>query len=224
MNNSQSVADGNEKIGQAATQQALGVGVYDLYRLILHPNSLPMIGLAGIITRMEEKRGNSELIWHLAQYKPNCAMIAKHNLARQGFEVFLPLETNTRISRGKFIEKIMPFFPGYLFVGLADGSSPLNAIRSTYGVSQLVRFGTKAADVPAQLIVELKSRCNKDGLIGKNVIFEEGEKVRVTDGPFANLVGQVERTVSDRRVWLLLDVMGKKTKVSVARPVLQAKA
>jgi len=171
---------------------------------------------------MEAKRGCSEFMWHLVQFKPNCAMIAKRNIARQGFEVFLPLETQTRIAQSKFIDQIKPLFPGYLFVGTTDESGPIYSIRSTYGVSQLVRFGTKAVSVPAQLIEELKSRFNTDELIGQNRVFEKGEKVRLTHGPFTNLVGEVEQTAPDHRVWLLLDVMNQKTRVSVAQSMLQA--
>ncbi len=170
---------------------------------------------------MEEKQGYFEFIWHLAQFKPNCAMIAKTNLARQGFEVFLPLETQTRIARSKFMKETKPFFPGYLFVGTTDKSGRVHSIRSTYGVSQLVQFGTKAVNVPAQLVEELKSRCNSDGVMGQNRAFKKGEKVRVIHGAFASLVGEVERTAPDHRVWLLLDVMGQKTKVSIARSGLQ---
>jgi len=178
--------------------------------------------MIGTALGMEAKRSRSEFMWHLVQFKPNCAMIAKRNLARQGFEVFLPLKTQTRIAQSNFIEEIKPLFPGYLFVGATNESGPIHSIRSTYGVSHLVRFGTKAASVPPQLIDELKYRFNTEEVIGRNEAFEKGEKVRLTHGPFTNLVGEVERTAPDHRVWLLLDVMNQRTRVSVAQSMLQA--
>lgn len=179
--------------------------------------------MARSVVSMDTKQGHSEVKWHLAQFKPNCAQIAKRNLSRQGFEVFLPLEKQTRIARSKFMEEIKAFFPGYLFVGTTIESGHAHSIRSTYGISQLVQTGTKAAIVPVQIVEELKSRCNSDGVIGQEMAFEKGDNVRVTNGPFADLIGEVERTTADRRVWLLLDVMGKKTKVLVAQAGLQAK-
>ena len=162
--------------------------------------------------------------WHLAQFKPSCAMIARRNLVRQGFEVFLPLEAQTRVHRGNFIHETRPFFPGYLFVCVNHASSPVQSIRSTYGISQLVRIGTKPAVVPDGLVEELRARCDPNDVVERSEILEKGDKVRLTAGPFANLIGEVEQIAPDQRVWLLLDIMGQKTKVSVAQSTLQATA
>ena len=138
--------------------------------------------------------------------------------------MFLPLETQTRIWRGKFTEEIRPFFPGYLFIGVTHQSAAISAIRSTCGVSQLVQFGNEAAKVNTQLVEEIRSRCNSDGLIKENQIFQKGEKVRVSRGPFANLIGEVERTTPNQRVWLLLDQMEHKIEVSIAHSRLLRQA
>ena len=165
-----------------------------------------------------------ECSWHLAQFKPNCAMIAKRNLARQGFETFLPLESRTRVIRGKFVDEIRPFFPGYIFVGAPGTARPMHAIHSTYGISQLVCFGKKAAPVPQALLNDLMERCDGNCVMRRDLDLESGEMVRLTTGPFANLVGEVVRAPTDRRVWLLLDVMGQRTKVSITRPDIEAAA
>jgi|TARA_R100001244_G_scaffold6593_15_gene8045 transcriptional antiterminator RfaH len=172
---------------------------------------------------MELSEDCLELSWYLAQFKPNCAMIAKRNLVRQGFKVFLPLETQTRVKRSKFVEETKPFFPGYLFVGASNRSGSAHAVHSTYGISQLVRFGTKTAIVPKPLVKELQSRCDSNDIIVQNSALKKGQKVRVTHGLFANLIGEVERTAADRRVWLLLDLIGRKTKVSISQSALQSK-
>ena len=41
-------------------------------------------------------------------------------------------------------------------------------------------------------------------------------------GPFANFVATVEQMASDARVWVLLDIMGKETRVQVDRQQIQA--
>ena len=56
--------------------------------------------------------------WFLAQCKPNSHNVAKRNLVRQGFSVFLPLQETTRRARGRFVTQMRPLFPGYLFVVL----------------------------------------------------------------------------------------------------------
>ena len=162
--------------------------------------------------------------WHLAQFKPNCAMIAKRNLARQGFETFLPLESRTRVLRGKFVDEIRPFFPGYIFVGAPVAADPIQAIHSTYGISQLVCFGNRPAPVPQALLEDLMARSDDNCLMRQDLDLVRGGSVRLATGPFANQVGEVIRAPSDRRVWLLLDVMGQRTKVSVTRSDIGAAA
>jgi transcriptional antiterminator RfaH len=170
---------------------------------------------------MNVSKVTPECCWHLAQYKPNCANIAKRNLARQDFDVFLPLEAQTRTKGRNFIDEKRPFFPGYIFVGASNMSGPVQAIQSTYGISRLVRVGLKPAIVPPQLIDELMGRCNSDGVLVGVERIVKGGKVRLANGPFANLVGEVERVEPNRRVWILLDVMGQETKVSVPTAAVQ---
>ena len=44
-----------------------------------------------------------------------------------------------------------------------------------------------------------------------------GDEVRVIQGPFANFIGKIENLKADQRAWVLLDVMGKQTRVSISR-------
>jgi len=42
-----------------------------------------------------------------------------------------------------------------------------------------------------------------------------GDQVALNTGPFANFVAEVEKIAPDRRVWVLMDIMGGKTRVAV---------
>jgi transcriptional antiterminator RfaH len=39
--------------------------------------------------------------------------------------------------------------------------------------------------------------------------------VRITTGPFADFVAEVEKIAPDRRVWVLMELMGSETRVAV---------
>jgi transcriptional antiterminator RfaH len=58
------------------------------------------------------------LNWYLVQLKPNGHRLAKMNLERQGFKTFLPLQNVTKRSAHKFVDRLVPLFPGYMFVEL----------------------------------------------------------------------------------------------------------
>lgn len=153
--------------------------------------------------------------WFLAQLKPNAARIAETNLRRQGFETFLPLEVETRARAGKFVTAERPLFPGYIFVAVDHADGHWRAVNSTAGITRLVSFGAAPAPVPAEIVADLQARCDATGRLIAKTALEPGDRVRVTQGPFADLLAEIEDIAPDRRVWVLLDVMGGRTRVGL---------
>jgi len=151
--------------------------------------------------------------WFLAQTKPNSAEIADKNLRRQGFETFLPLEDTTLQRQGKFVTSLHPLFPGYIFLAFDQSKGPWRTINATRGVTQLVQFGLEPAAVPHDLISRLMERCDPSGrLVAKNLP-KPGDHVTLTTGPFADFVAEIETIDKDQRAWVLMDLMGSKTRV-----------
>ena len=153
--------------------------------------------------------------WFLAQLKPNSAQIAETNLRRQGFRTFLPLEVGTRKARGKFATVERPVFPGYIFVAFDVASGSWRAINSTSGVTRLVSFGKDPAPVPLDLVSQLLLRCDESGKLLPPKPLQPGDRVRVMSGPFAEVVAEIESLAPDRRVWVLLDIMGGQARVAL---------
>ncbi len=160
--------------------------------------------------------------WFLVQLKPNGLATARRNLERQGFPLFCPMQPATRKRGARFVQTWQPLFPGYLFVAFRPDSAPWRAINSTYGVARLVRFGTDApAPVPQGLIQGLWMRCDEEGRLLPPDVLAPGDEVRILSGPFADFVTTVERISPDQRVWVLLDLLGRPTRVAVSRESVQ---
>jgi transcriptional antiterminator RfaH len=154
------------------------------------------------------------LAWYLAQVRPNQCHIAEKNLARQGFPVFCPTQEETRRRGGRFVSEIRPLFPGYLFVSFNPASSAWRTINSTYGVSRVVTFGERGpAPVPRDLVAALMARCDEAGHLWPSQELKSGDKARVLSGPFAQFVATVESLAPQRRVWVLLDILGSQTRI-----------
>jgi len=153
--------------------------------------------------------------WFLAQLKPNCANIADKNLKRQGFKTFLPMEEETRQRGGKFVNAARPLFPGYIFVTFDAARGFWRTVNSTYGVTRLVSFGKEPAAVPLDVVSKLMLRCDTEGNLLPPKPPKPGDQVSLTKGPFANFVAEVEKIAPDRRVWVLMEIMGAQTRVAV---------
>lgn len=153
--------------------------------------------------------------WFLAQLKPNSVKIAERNLKRQGFRTFLPVEEVTKRAKSKFVTTERPMFPGYIFVFFDVSKGGWRAINSTNGITQLVSFGKDPAPVPLDIISGLMLRCDAQGKLILPKLLNPGDQVAMIHGPFADFVAEVEMIEPDRRVWVLLDIMGGKTRVAV---------
>ena len=159
--------------------------------------------------------------WYLIQTKPNSHRIAEKNLARQGCTVFLPLAEQTRREGNRFRTKFQPLFPGYLFAGLSEGAPSWRSINATQGVSRGVSLDGQYRPVPETLILGLKARCDADGVFRAQNALSAGDQVQIQKGPFASFLAEVESLAPDRRVWVLIDLLGQKSRISQHEDDLQ---
>ncbi|WRH76562.1 MAG: transcriptional activator RfaH [Sphingobium sp.] len=154
--------------------------------------------------------------WFVAQIKPNSETIAKRNLLQQGINIFMPFEELTVRKASKLINTGKTLFPGYLFVSFDPEIIRWRTVNSTIGVSRLVGLAEdKPAQVPLDLIAGLMRRCDPFGKLLPPLYLHGGDLVRVTNGPFAEFIGTVEHSGSNERIWILLDILGKNTRVAI---------
>lgn len=160
------------------------------------------------------------LNWYLVQLKPNGHRLAKANLERQGFKTFLPLQNVTTRSAHKFVDRHVPLFPGYMFVELDTAQNAWRKVNSTLGVARIVSLGGTLTPVPSAIINEFISQCDDEGILRPTLGLEVGQDVQVLRGPFANFVAKVEEISPDQRVWILIDLLGQSSRISVTKDAI----
>lgn len=154
--------------------------------------------------------------WYLVYCKPRQETVARENLARQGFETYLPFMRDVRRRQGRRVKLVSPMFPRYLFIHLNRDTDNWAPVRSTLGVVSIVKFGHNPAHVPDDLIVLLRSHEDPQGVqILPAEGYKPGSRVRITQGGFAGYEGIFQATTSRDRVTVLLDVLGRKARATV---------
>jgi transcriptional antiterminator RfaH len=148
--------------------------------------------------------------WYLIHTKPRLEKHALENLERQGYECYLPLYPTERLRNRKLTITSTPLFPRYLFVRLNQEGSGKSwgPIRSTRGVSQMVRFGQRPALVDDALIAVLRFReqsCRSE----PERLFDQGNPVRIMDGPFAGVEAVYQMPDGERRAMVLIELLDK---------------
>ena len=159
--------------------------------------------------------------WFILQFKSNSHHLAAKNLNRQGFETFLPLHDTTSRRTSRFINTSKPLFPGYMFIKFDRAESEWHKINSTYGVSRLITFNSILKPTPTSFVNYLMKRYDLSGKLLPIQKLKKGDQVTVFTGPFTNFAATVEKYEDDQRIWVLMDLMGRKTKIHTSSDALQ---
>lgn len=119
---------------------------------------------------------------------------------------------------------LRPLFPRYLFVGLDLSEMRWRPILSTPGVASLVRVGDEPAVVAIDVIEALRHRereCAFDQIATAGHLLPGGT-MRITEGPFRDLVGQLTRASEGDGVCILLELLGREVRAEVSRLTIAA--
>lgn len=152
--------------------------------------------------------------WYVAQLKPNAHQIARDNLEKQGFRTFLPLHADTIRRNNRFQTILKPLFPGYIFIGVDRDDGAFRSVNATRGVTKLISTGNTPTAVPSDIMAAFQQRFGNDGIDAESETVQGGDRVRLASGPFTDLIAEVETVHAEQRIWLLLEVMGRKTRIS----------
>ncbi len=156
----------------------------------------------------EDACSSSALNWYLLLCKPRQDARAEENLLRQGYSCFRPLLYREKLSGGRIRKVEESLFPGYLFIQLSaqDNWTPL---RSTRGVNRLVAFNGYPLPVSAKLVEQLRLRSQQVAVQTAVPALQAGEKVRITEGPFAELEAIFHSMDGLQRAVLLLNMLNR---------------
>ena len=159
--------------------------------------------------------------WFAVLTKPRCESVSVQHLQRQGYPCFLPMVRHQRRTAKGMQVTIEPLFPRYVFVQARRDGWTLGPVRSTRGVTGVVRFGGNAAIVPDRVIDLIRDHIQDDECVHLDApMWSRGDEVRVTEGPFAGLRAVFEADAGSERVRLLMEILGERVAVVVPRAQL----
>lgn len=156
--------------------------------------------------------------WYAVYCGVNAEERAAEELRFKGYAVFYPIievhHRRKRPSVNAYVEEWIPrpYYPRYLFCGQREGMTrSVMPINETDGVSTVVYFGDRPLSIPAKIIQQIMDKADSDGIVAKmdarnkaaRKLFDKGDKVRITDGPFSGLLACIlDDDFKGTRVWL----------------------
>ncbi|HET8720545.1 MAG TPA: transcription termination/antitermination NusG family protein [Nitrospira sp.] len=158
--------------------------------------------------------------WYLVHTQPKSERKAQMHLGAQGFRTHFPtIEKTTRHARQLRTVRA-PLFPRYLFLILDPARDRWLSVQSTVGVSTLYSCDGRPVPVPQGLVETLIENTDEANLTLFAHGLKRGQSVRILKGPFADLVGTIERLDDAGRVRVLLDMMGTAVPVALRRSAI----
>lgn len=132
-------------------------------------------------------------------------------------EVLVPTEKVVEVRRGRKVDAERKFFPGYVLVKMELTDEAFHLIKNTPKVSGFLGADNRPAPISeteAQAILQQV----QEGVERPrpSVSYEVGEKVKVSDGPFASFDGLVEEVDEERaRLKVEVSIFGRPTPVEL---------
>jgi transcriptional antiterminator NusG len=149
--------------------------------------------------------------------------IVSMNMEDRIYEVVIPMEDVVEFKNGKKVVVQKKVFPGYLLTRCDLDDDSWSVIRNTPGVTGFVGPGTKPTPL-SRREVESILQVPVAGVGGveqakktrPRLEYEEGETVRVKEGPFADFSGQIDEINEDQlKLKVLVNIFGRETPVEL---------
>ncbi|MBN1878618.1 transcription termination/antitermination factor NusG [bacterium] len=143
--------------------------------------------------------------------------IEQSGFSDQVEEILIPIDNVVEVKNGKRQIYQKNFFPGYVLIRMEFSEALWYLVKNTPKVTDFISSGKKPAALPDEevqhIVDQMKAGIEKPK---PRVRFQKGERVRITDGAFANFNGVVEEVNQEKnRLKVMVSIFGRATAVDV---------
>ena len=135
-------------------------------------------------------------------------------------QILVPSEKVVELVKGKKKTSSRKFFPGYILVNMKLNNETWHIVKSTPKVTGFLGGATDPSSIPSISEDEVREITHQmaEGAVKPKpkVLFEQGEQVKVIDGPFQDFNGVVEEVKPDKgKLRVLISIFGRATPVEL---------
>lgn len=169
----------------------------------------------------EEKRKEWFIVQTFSNYENKAKLaleirIASSERADDFEEIYIPTETVVEMKNGKRRERTEKFYKGYIFVKMHLDDETWHIVKDTPKVVGFVG-GTQRRPTPVaeSEVKGIEERIEEGTLRAEaSFSFAQGDKVRITEGNFADFTGTIEEVNEEKeKLKVFVEIFGRPTSV-----------
>ncbi len=128
-------------------------------------------------------------------------------------EIVVPTEQVSEIRGGKKRISARKFFPGYILLKMDMNKESWYLVKTTPGITGFIGHGNTPSPLSDEEVETILKRSQEtETKPSPKIVFELGEAVRVSNGPFSNFNGSVMEVYPDRgKLKVSVSVFGRPT-------------
>lgn len=132
-------------------------------------------------------------------------------------KVIIPTEQVSEIRSGKKKISQRKFFPGYLLVEMDLTEQTYLFVKNAPGVTGFIGLGRKPMPLPQSEVDNILKKTEETQVKpSPKIVFEKGEQVRVTEGPFLNFNGTIDEIHPEKgKIKVSVSIFGRSTPVEL---------
>ena len=159
--------------------------------------------------------------WWVVQTKPQSESLAMEHLEQQGMTTYCPMFKQESIRHRLVQVNTVPLFPRYVFV-LADANAKetVHTIRSTTGVSRLIKVGDQPSEIKTDVIDQIRM-LEASHLQRIDRYFKIDDAVHITDGLYRGLEAVYLMDDGMARAVVLLNLLQHPTQLAIDKAFLK---
>jgi transcription antitermination factor NusG len=161
--------------------------------------------------------GLNDAQWFAVWTRSRQEKISAAILEALGIPHFLPLKSEVRQWSDRRQTVTVPLFSGYMFVRINSARDRRLEVLKTPGIAGFVGNQTGPLPIPDQQIEDIRTVIETRVECTVLPLLNEGESVRVVQGPLAGVEGRLVRTNSSTRLSISIEMIHKSMLVSISR-------
>jgi transcriptional antiterminator NusG len=132
-------------------------------------------------------------------------------------DILIPEEDVVELVSGEKKTSKRKFFPGYILVHMEMNDTTWHIVNDTPKVTGFIGGKDKPTPIPDRDVENLKTRIDEGTLKPKPKFkFEEGDHVRIIDGPFTNFDGVIDEVKPEKgKLRVIVSIFGRSTPVEL---------